>query len=158
MSKQVNPIPSGYHTITPYLIVRGAAQAIDFYKRAFGAEEVYRLASPDGQSIWHAEVRIGNSMLMLSEECSNGRSPASLGGTPVHLYVYVEDVDKVFERAVAAGATVIRPPTDMFYGDRFCELRDPFGHAWGLATHKEDVPPEELAKRAAALMTPGTAT
>jgi PhnB protein len=135
-------------------VVHGAGQALDFYRRAFGAEELFRMPSPDGQSVLHAEIKIGDSILMLGDECPSGayRSPAALGGTPVHLYVYLENVDAAFERAVSAGATVVRPPTDMFYGDRTCELRDPFGHAWGLATHKEDVPPEELAKRAEAAM------
>jgi PhnB protein len=160
MAKKASPIPPGYHTLTPYLMVRGAAEALDFYQRAFGAEEVYRLAPPDGQGVWHAEIRIGNSMLMLGDECPTGKykSPASLGGTPIHLYLYVENVDAAFDRAVAAGATVIAPPTDKFYGDRACELVDPFGHAWGLATHIEDVPPEELGKRAEAHMAQMAAT
>jgi len=152
MTKPVKPIPEGFHTLTPYLILRGAAQAIDFYKQAFGAEELFRMPVPDGKTIGHAEIKLGDSILMLADEAPEMgfRSPQSLNGTPVSFLIYVEDVDAAFTRAVGAGATVERPLEDRFYGDRTGTLRDPFGHQWSLATHKEDVSPEELEKRAAA--------
>jgi PhnB protein len=149
----VKAIPDGYHVLTPYLVVRGGAAAIDFYKRAFGAKEVVRMAGPDGK-IMHAELKIGDSMIMLGDECDMGghRSPLSLGGTPIGLHVYVANVDAAFQQAVAAGAEPKMPPTDMFWGDRFSKLVDPFGHEWSLATHKEDVSAEECARRSQAFM------
>ncbi|MBI4596011.1 MAG: VOC family protein [Candidatus Tectomicrobia bacterium] len=153
MATKVKPIPDGYHTITPVLAVHDGVKAIDFYRRAFGAEELFRMEDPPGK-IMHAELQIGDSRLMLSDEmpgCTS-RSPQSLGGTPVNLFLYVEDVDQAFNRAVAAGAKVEMPVTDMFWGDRFGSVKDPFGHSWSFATHKEDVPTEELAKRAKAAM------
>ena len=151
MSK-VRPVPEGYHTATPYLIIKGAAKAIEFYKKAFGATELMRMADPNGR-IGHAEIKIGNSPIMLADEVPEMgyRSPQSLGGSPVSILLYVEDVDALFSQAVAAGAKVLRPPEDQFYGDRSGGVTDPFGHVWYIATHKEDVSPEEMRKRAAAL-------
>ncbi|HJT78638.1 MAG TPA: VOC family protein [Gemmataceae bacterium] len=146
----VRSVPEGYHTLTPHLVVRGAAAAIDFYKQAFGATEICRHVGPDGQSLMHAQLRIGDSLLFLADEFPQCRSPQALGGSPVTLALYVEDCDAVFKRAVAAGATVRMPLADMFWGDRYGCLIDPFGHVWSVATHKEDVPPEELARRAQA--------
>ncbi|HEY8478162.1 MAG TPA: VOC family protein [Chloroflexota bacterium] len=152
-SRRVRPIPEGYHTLTPALIVRDAAAAIEFYQRAFGARELLRMLSPDGQHVWHAEIQIGDSRLMLGEEIpdgSSGRAPQSLGGTPVSLHLYVEDADAVFQRAVEAGATVTMPLTDVFWGDRYGKVTDPFGHVWAIGTHKEDVGEEEMRRRAQA--------
>ncbi len=151
MTSKVKPIPEGYHTATPYLIIKGAADAIEFYKKAFGATELMRMSSPGGK-IGHAEIKIGDSVIMLADEAPemNARSPQSFGGSPISILLYVEDVDAVFNRAVAAGAKVERPVTDQFYGDRIGGLTDPFGHAWYISTHKEDVSPEEMKKRAAA--------
>jgi len=148
------PIPDGYRTVTPYLTVKGAAQAIDFYKRAFNAQEIERMTGPDGKSVMHAEVRIGDSNVMLSDEFPQmgSRSPETLGGTTGSLFLYVPDVDAAFQRAVDAGAKAVMPPADMFWGDRFGKLVDPFGHEWGMATHKEDLSPEEIRKRGAAAM------
>ena len=145
------PIPEGYHTITPYLIVTGAASAIEFYKHAFGAKEVMRIPHPDGR-IGHAELQLGDSRIMLADEFPEmgARSPMSLGGTPVSILLYVEDVDAVATRALAAGAKMLRPVKDQFYGDRTGTLNDPFGHQWTIATHKEDVSADEIRKRAAA--------
>jgi PhnB protein len=145
----VKPIPEGYHTLTPSLTIRGATDAIDFYKRAFGAVELMRMPGSGGK-LMHAEIRIGDSVLMLSDEFPDmgGKSPQALGGSPVYLFVYVDDVDAVFKRAVDAGAQVRMPLADMFWGDRFGRVVDPFGHEWGLATHKEDLTPQEIAKRA----------
>jgi PhnB protein len=145
------PIPDGYHAVTPYLICRGAARAIEFYQRAFGAKELYRLAGP-GDTVGHAELLIGDSHVMLADESRDGawRSPQSVGGTPVTMMLYVEDVDAVFGKAVEAGATVLREVKDQFYGDRMGTLQDPFGHVWSIGTHVEDVPPEEISRRAAA--------
>ncbi len=146
------PIPDGYHTITPGLCVRGAVQAIDFYKRAFGAKERMRLITPDGKTVVHAELEIGDSLFMLGEEdpARGTRSAQSLGGTPVNFYLYVEDVDSALKRAVGAGAKTLMPVTDMFWGDRTGGVEDPFGQKWTLATHKEDLTPEEIGKRARA--------
>jgi PhnB protein len=143
------PIPEGHHTITPHLVIRDAAQAIEFYKKAFRAREINRMAMPNGK-IMHAELQIGDSMLYLADEFpeAGARAPQSLGGTPVVLNVYIEDVDKLWKEAVAAGATVKMPLEDQFWGDRYGQLVDPFGHAWGLATHKEDVAPDEMERRA----------
>ena len=142
-------IPTGYQTATPYLIIEGAAAAIDFYRRVFGATEMMRMVDPSGR-IGHAEMRIGDSVIMLADEHPNMgyRSPRSLGGSSVSILLYVEDVDQVFERAVGAGARVQRAVADQFYGDRSGTLEDPFGHVWTVATHIEDVPPEELQRRA----------
>ncbi|HSZ08917.1 MAG TPA: VOC family protein [Steroidobacteraceae bacterium] len=147
------PIPEGYHSITPYLIVNGAANAIDFYKQAFGAVELLRMPSPDGR-LGHAEIRIGDSVIMLADEHPEMgyRSPKSLGGSGVSLMVYVEHVDEVFGRAVAKGAKQLQPIKDQFYGDRSGTLQDPFGHTWTVATHVEDVPPEEMRRRAEKFM------
>ncbi|MBM4026014.1 MAG: VOC family protein [Planctomycetes bacterium] len=148
-TSHVKPIPEGYRTITPVLTVRDAAQVIEFYKEAFGAEERYRMMTPDGKWVAHAELKIGDSIFMLSDEMPGmeSSSPASLGGTSVWFFVYVEDVDAAFERAVAAGATVKMPVQDMFWGDRTGEVADPAGHRWTLATHIEDLSPEETAAR-----------
>ncbi len=151
MTSRVKPIPEGYHTATPYLIIKGAARAIEFYKKAFGATELMRMAQPDGR-IGHAEIRIGNSPIMLADEVPEmgHRSPQSLGGSPVSILLYVEDVDALFNQAVSAGAKVQKPVQDQFYGDRIGGVTDPFGHVWYIATHKEEVSPEEMRKRAAA--------
>ncbi len=152
MASRVKEIPKGFHTVTPYLTVSDSARAIDFYKRAFGAEELSRMDGPDGK-IAHAEIKIGDSVIMLSDEMPGwSRSPQSLGGTAVNIFLYVKDVDQVFNRAVAEGAKVGMPVSDMFWGDRYGQVTDPFGHSWSLATHKEDVPPEELRKRTKAAM------
>ena len=147
----VKPIPEGYHSVTPYLVIRGAAAAIDFYKEAFGAVELFRFPAPDGK-IGHAEIKIGDSPIMLADEYPDMgyKSPQALGGTPVSLMIYLEDVDTVFNRAVEAGATVREAVQDKFYGDRSGTLTDPFGHNWHVATHKEDVSPEEMERRAKA--------
>jgi PhnB protein len=151
MSAQVKPIPDGYHAVTPYLIVNEAAGAIEFYTKAFGAIELFRMAGPDGK-IGHAELLIDDSHVMLADEHPEigARGPQSIGGSPVSLYLYVADVDAVVSRAVSLGAKLIRPVADQFYGDRSGGLDDPFGHHWYVATHKEDVPAEELQRRAAA--------
>lgn len=148
----IKHIPDGYHSVTPYLSIKGAADAIEFYKRAFGATELFRLVAPSGE-IGHAEIKIGDSPIMLADPCPEGafRSPQSLGGSSVGLHVYVEDVDALFVQAVNAGAKGVRPVQDQFYGDRTGTLEDPFGHVWFLATHKEDLTPEEINKRAEAL-------
>jgi PhnB protein len=144
----VKAIPDGYYSLTPYLVVTGAAEALEFYKKAFGAVETVRMPGPGGR-IMHAEVKIGNSMLMLADENpERGHlSPKSRGGTTSSVMFYTEDVDGVFNRAVAAGAKADMPPTDMFWGDRMGNLTDPFGHSWAIATHKEDVSPEEMGRR-----------
>lgn len=151
MTKGVKPIPDGYHAVTPYLIVKGAASAIDFYKKALGAREMLRMPAP-ADRIGHAELRFGDSVVMLADEFPEmgARSPQSLGGSPVSIYLYVEDVDTVFGRAIAAGATLVKPVQDQFYGDRTGSFTDPFGHSWHIATHTEDLSPDELKKRAAA--------
>jgi PhnB protein len=147
----VKPIPDGYHTLTPYLRVRGGAAAIEFYKRAFGAREVLRLAAPDPAKIMHAELMIGDSHLMLGEETPemNALSPLALGGAGSGVHLYVDDVDAVYARAVELGARPDMPPQDMFWGDRYAKLTDPFGQEWALATHVEDVSADEIARRAA---------
>ena len=146
----VKPIPDGYHSITPYLSIKGAADAIDFYKRAFGATEVMRFPHPDGR-VGHAEVKIGDSRVMLADEFPemDFRSPHAFGGSPVHIHLYVEDVDAVVKQALAAGAKVHKPVQDQFYGDRSGSLADPYGHVWHVSTHKEDLSMEEMKKRAA---------
>jgi PhnB protein len=153
MPQPVKPIPDGYHAVTPYLIIRGAARAIEFYKQVFGATEVMRLGGSEGK-IGHAELRIGDSVIMMADEYPEmgARSPETIGGTPVMILVYVTDVDAVFARALAAGAKQVRPIADQFYGDRSGTMTDPFGHNWTIATHKEDVPPAEIERRAAAML------
>jgi PhnB protein len=147
------PIPEGYHTVTPYLAVDDAAQAIEFYKRAFGAKERVRMDAPDNK-IGHAELEIGDSLVMLSDPFpqASTRPPRELDGTSVSVFMYVEDVDAVVKRAVDAGATVTMEVADQFWGDRFGSVTDPFGHSWSVATHVEDVAPEEMAERAKAAM------
>ncbi len=147
----VKPIPEGYHSVTPYLIIEGAGEAIAFYAKAFGAKELFRFPTPDGK-IGHAEIKIGDSPIMLADAypAMGYNSPKSLGGSPVSLMIYIEDVDTVFNQAVEAGATVKETLTDKFYGDRSDSLIDPFGHVWHLSTHKEDVSMEEMEKRAKA--------
>lgn len=154
MSK-VKPIPEGYHTVTPYLCCKDAAAAIDFYKKAFGATEVMRMEN-DGK-VGHAELQIGDSRVMLADEFPEMGflSPKTVGGSPVMIHLYLDDVDATANRAVAAGAKVTRPVADQFYGDRGGQLEDPFGHKWYVSTHKEDLSPEEIEKRAAA-MTPSS--
>ena len=152
MPAKVKAIPDGYHTATPYLILQGAAAALDFYKKIFGASEIMRMAQPDGR-IGHAEMRIGDSVIMLADEVPEMgyRGPKALGGSPVSLMLYVEDVDAVVARAVAAGAKITQPVQDKFYGDRNGVLEDPFGHVWTIATHTEDVTPEETGERMAVM-------
>ena len=147
----VKPIPEAYHTVTPYLIIEGAAAAIEFYKQAFGAQELFRFPGPDG-SVGHAEIKIGDSPIMLADAypAMGYNGPKSLGGSPVSLMIYVENVDTVFDQAVQAGATVKEAVIDKFYGDRSGSLIDPFGHVWHVSTHKEDVSMEEMQKRAKA--------
>ena len=144
----VQPVPEGYHTVTPYLAVDDASAAIDFYERAFGAKERVRMLGPDGK-IGHAELEIGDSHVMLSDPFPQftPRPPKELGGTSVGVFVYVDNVDELVQQAVDAGATLMMEPDDMFWGDRFGSVMDPFGHSWQIATHVEDVPPEEMAKR-----------
>jgi len=140
----VKPIPDGFHSVTPQLEVKGAAKLIDFMKQAFGAEEVMRMPGPGG-ALMHAEVKIGDSIVMMSDAVREAPMPGSV-------FLYVNDVDAVYKRALQAGATSQLEPTDMFWGDRFASVKDSFGNKWGMATHKEDVPPEEMPKRAAAFM------
>jgi uncharacterized glyoxalase superfamily protein PhnB len=144
-----NAVREGYQTVTPALTVRNGAEAIEFYKKAFGAEEIMRVPGPDGKSIMHAEIRVGTSRIMLGDEAPSMGclAPVTLGGPGGSLYVYVPDVDAAFKQAVAAGAKALMPVTDMFYGDRFGQVEDPSGHRWGLATHVEDLAPEEMARR-----------
>jgi PhnB protein len=150
MTHPIKAIPEGMHTITPHLVVKGASQAIEFYKKAFGAEELFRLPWPDGNSIMHAQLRIGDSALFLVDEMPGmgSRGPEIGSGSPVTIHLFVEDVDAVFGAALAAGAEQRMPPADMFWGDRWGKLVDPFGHEWSVATHKEDLTPEEIGQRA----------
>jgi len=150
MTTPVKPIPNGFHTVTPHLVVKGASAAIEFYKKAFGAEELSRLAAPGGQTIMHAQIKVGDSIIMLVDEFPQMgcKGPLTLGGTAVFLHLYVENADAAFARAVAAGATSVMPVNDMFWGDRYGVVTDPFGHAWSLATHKEDLTPGQIAERA----------
>jgi len=152
LKRKTKLIPKGYHAVTPYLSVKGAADAIIFYKKAFGAKEIMRLPGPNG-TIGHAEVQIGDSRIMLADEFPemNFRSPRSVGGTPVTIHLYMQDADKVAQKALAAGAKLLRPVADQFYGDRSGSLEDPYGHVWYVATHIEDIPMKELEKRAAAM-------
>jgi len=147
----VKPVPDGYHTVTPYLIVDGAAAAIAYYKKAFGAEELVRM--PMGDRVGHAELQIGDSRIMLADEFPqrDAKGPKSRGGTPVSILLYLADCDAVFSRALAAGGTVKNPMQDQFYGDRSGTLEDPFGHVWTIATHKEDLTPEEMTRRMKAM-------
>ena len=149
----VKPIPEGYHTVTPYLAVDDAVEAIEYYKKAFGATERARMEAPNGK-IGHAELEIGDSLVMLSDPFPQAttRTPKELGGTSASVFLYVEDVDAVVKQAVEAGATVTMEVADQFWGDRFGSVTDPFGHSWSIATHVEDVPPEEMAERAKAAM------
>jgi len=151
MKNAVKPIPDNYHAVTPYLVVQGAAKAIDFYKKVFGAQEVMRMPGPGGK-IGHAEIKIGDSIIMLADEHPemDAHAPQSFGGTPVSLLVYVTDVDSVFKQAVSAGAKELRPVKDQFYGDRSGVITDPFGHKWTVSTHVEDVSAEEMKRRMAA--------
>ena len=151
MSKAISPVPEGYNSITPYLIIRGAAQAIEYYKTVFGATEVFRMDQPDGK-VGHAELQIGNSRIMLADEAPqmDAYGPKHHNGSPVSLMLYVEDVDSFTNNAVAAGAKVLRPVKNQFYGDRSGTFLDPFGYKWTIATHVEDVSPEEMDRRMAA--------
>ncbi|MFN7132714.1 MAG: VOC family protein [Myxococcales bacterium] len=150
-ARRAQPIPKGFHTATPSLIVRGAADALEFYKNAFGAKELSRMADPSGK-VMHAEIRIGDSIIMLGDEFPEmgARGPQSIGGTGSSVMLYTKDVDALFERAVKAGAKVLMPVANMFWGDRYGRVEDPFGHQWQLATHIEDLTPKEMAKRAQA--------
>lgn len=147
MAPKVNPIPQGYHTVTPSIVVRGAAEALDFYRKAFNAEETLRMPGPDGKII-HAEFRIGNSVMMLGDEMPDmgAKSPLSLGGSPVSFFIYLENVDEAWQRAINAGAKQVMPLADMFWGDRAGCVDDPFGHHWWLAQHVADLTPEEIKK------------
>jgi len=151
MSKAKRAVPEGFHTVTPHLIFENTTQALDWYKRALGAEELNRSAAPDGK-IMHAEIRIGDSKMMLNDEMGGGKSARAYGGSPISLWVYVDDCDTMFNRAVSAGAKVSGPMgqlADQFWGDRSGTFTDPFGYTWSVATHKEDLTPQELEKRAA---------
>ncbi len=158
----VKPIPDGYGDVTPYLMIKGASKAIEFYKKAFGATERMRIPGPEGM-IMHAEILIGKTVVMLADECprsddsqgKRGKGPHAFGGTPVSLHLYVKDVDAVFKRALDAGAKEIRPLANQFYGDRSGLLEDPFGHMWNIATHMEDISEEEMKKRIAEMMSKG---
>jgi len=152
MPSHANPIPNGFHSLTPYLCVSDAARAIEFYDKAFGATLIMRLAEPGGR-VGHAELQVGDSVIMLADEHPEYgvRSPRAFGGSPVSLHLYVEDVDAVVARAVAAGAKVVHPVADKFYGDRSGRVEDPFGHVWDIGTHKEDVSPAEVERRYAAM-------
>ena len=151
MAANVKAVPEGYHTVTPYLIIKGAAAAIEFYKKALGATELMRMPQPDGR-IGHAELKIGDSHVMLADEFPemNNRGPKTLGGSAVTIHLYVEDVAAVARKALAAGAKELTPVKDQFYGDRAGKLEDPFGHVWYISTHKEDLSPEEIQERAKA--------
>jgi len=152
----VKPVPEGYRSVTPYLIVRGAVQALDFYRRAFDAKEIMRLTMPDG-TLGHAETQIGDSRVLLGDESPqrNVKSPSTLGGSSVHMLIYVADADVAVKQAIAAGATEVRPVADQFYGDRSGTISDPFGHQWTLSTHKEDVSHAEMQRRMDVMVKPG---
>lgn len=148
MAKPAKPVPEGFHTVTAHLIVKGASGAIDWYKKALGAEELFRMPGPNN-TVMHAEIRVGDSSIMMGEEMPErgSKGPKSLGGSPVVLHIYVTDADAVFDRAVKAGGKVLLPMTDMFWGDRYGQIEDPYGHRWSIATHKEDVSPDEMMSR-----------
>jgi PhnB protein len=150
MPGSVKPIPDGYHSVTPYLIVKNAGKAIEFYKKAFGATEILRMCN--GDQVCHAELKIGDSPIMLADECKDmgALSPETIGNSPITIMLYVENVDALFNQAISAGATVLRPVADQFYGDRTGGVLDPFGHKWYIATHIEDVPHDELERRSEA--------
>ncbi|MBI5155265.1 VOC family protein [Candidatus Poribacteria bacterium] len=152
MASKGKPIPDGFNTVSAYLVVNDGAAAMDFYKKALGAEEIMRMPCADTGKIMHGELKLGDSIIMLCDEFPEmgGKSPKTLQGTPVTMHVYCEDCDKAFNQAVAAGATVKMPPADMFWGDRWSVVEDPFGHSWSFATHLEDLTPEEIGQRAAA--------
>ena len=152
MARAKSPVPEGFHTVTPHLVVKGAAKAIDFYREAFGAQEVYRNAMPDGETIMHAQVKIGDSFVMLNDEFPEHGAfgPSESAASPVAIHLYVEDVDAFYEQAVAAGCEVLFPLTDSFWGDRYGMVKDPFHHRWSIATRVEDLTPEECAERAQA--------
>ena len=152
---KIKTTPDGYHSVTPYLIIKGAARALDFYQRAFGATELMRIPGP-GDQIGHAEILLGDSHIMLADECPqmNALSPQTLGGSPVLLHLYVPDADALFAQAIATGASVEQPMENKFYGDRSGSVLDPFGHRWTLSTHMEDVSPEEIGRRIAAMGKP----
>jgi PhnB protein len=156
MAAKVRPIPDGYRSVTPYLVVKGAAKAIDFYKKVFGAREKFRMDGPGG-TVAHAEIEIGDSVVMLADENPQhgALSPATVGGTPVSIMLYVEDVDRTAETLTKAGAKTLRPVQDMFYGDRSGGFEDPFGHRWHVSTHIEDVSPEEIERRMRTMSKPG---
>lgn len=147
----VKPVPEGFNTVSAYLVVRNAVEALEFYQKAFGAEPGMRMPGPDGKSTMHAEMRIGDSTVMLTDENPQWqmKSPQTLGGSPSSLHIYVHDVDKYFNRAVEAGCEITAPLMDAFWGDRYGKVMDPFGHQWGIATHKEDLSGEEIGRRAA---------
>jgi uncharacterized glyoxalase superfamily protein PhnB len=153
----VKAIPEGFRTVTPHLVIKDAGKAIDFYKKAFGAEEIVRMPGPDGQSVMHAEIKIGDSVIMICEECPEygAKSPLALNGTPVTIHLYVENADTAFNKAVKAGAKAEMPVSDTFWGDRYGKLSDPFGHHWSVATHVKDVTPEQCAKAAAEMFAKG---
>ena len=150
IAKKVSPVPDGFHTITPYMSQKDATKAIEWYKKALGAEVVCVMPGPGGAGVAHAEIKIGDSHLMMSDQCAGQwvKAPAAVNATTVGIHLYVPDCDAVFKRAVDAGAETVMPLMDMFWGDRFGKFKDPFGHEWGVATHKEDVPPDQMAKRA----------
>jgi uncharacterized glyoxalase superfamily protein PhnB len=143
-----NPVPEGFGTVTPHLVIEKCDQAIEFYKKAFGAEEICRMPGPDGKTLMHAELKIGNSMLMMAEAMPEYgmKGAQALGGSPVVVHLYVSDVDNFIDKAVKAGAELTMPPMDMFWGDRYGKLKDPYGHNWSVATHTKDMTPEEIAK------------
>ncbi len=147
----VDSVPDGYATVTPYLVVRNCAEAIEFYKKAFGAEEVMRMPTPDGERVMHAEIRVGGSAIMMTDELPgmDCRSPQALGGTAVTLHLYLPDIDSAYARAQNAGCEAVMPPQDMFWGDRYGRLVDPYGHSWAMATHVRDVSLEEMREAAA---------
>lgn len=144
----VQPVPEGKHTVTPHMIIKGAKAALDFYQKAFGAEVLGVFAAPDGQMIMHAEMRIGDSHIMVADEFPGSASAQTLGGSAVILHLFVEDTDALFQRAVEAGCTADMPPMDAFWGDRYCSVTDPYGHKWSIATHVADLTPEEMAQGA----------
>lgn len=151
MAAAARPVPDGFNTVSAYLVVPSAAEALEFYSKAFGAETVMCMTGPDGKGTIHAEMRIGNSTVMLADENPQWdmKSPLALGGSPASLHLYVEDADALYKQALDAGCTEAMPIMDAFWGDRYGKVRDPYGHQWGIATHKEDVGPEELDKRRA---------